>query len=373
MSAIPRCVDGEFEVLEKLGHGSFGTVEKVRRLSDGKIFALKSTQNPYMSPLLLKWSYYSEIRGLDRLKFSSMFPKLICIFNEQDLTNIATLPTAYRFVMEYLPGQLLQSQYTKCLGENIGANFYDHLQECKKHLPDEEEMKSVIAQCLLALEDAEFAGLSLTDVKPENMMYNQGRITFFDLNGALHKSDLSLVKFMTPIRGPPEVLKTPIKIDHTKNALYSVGTILGSYYGIRSIKVDKMAHNDFHNVIYPLKVFPITMNMFELDNNLKGYEDFKKMTGSDVISDFISRLVTLEPEGRMSISETKKHQYFEGFDWDALIKRIGYVKPVNVKLEAKLWKNAPTLTTKAEALELLKSFESESGEKVLTKKQVRNE
>jgi serine/threonine protein kinase len=95
---------GEYHILETIGHGGNGIVQKVKRISDGKIFAMKQVHNiPDLRKLVL--DEVNIMRKLDH-------PNLIKYY------EMIETPDYFNIIMEYASNGNLRQLMTSSMNKD---------------------------------------------------------------------------------------------------------------------------------------------------------------------------------------------------------------------------------------------------------------
>jgi serine/threonine-protein kinase len=133
---------GEYEIVEKIGAGGFGTVYRARQPLIGKEVAIKLLNREYSSNPQMVSRFIEEARAVNQIRHRN----IIDIFSFGTHTD-----KRQYFVMEFLDGK----------------PFDAYLSERKRLTP--EEAIPILRQIAKALDAAHAAGIAHRDLKPENV------------------------------------------------------------------------------------------------------------------------------------------------------------------------------------------------------------
>jgi serine/threonine protein kinase len=191
---------GDYEVLDRIGHGGMGAVFRVRHAISDRVEAMK---------VLLPDLYSSE--GLEE-----RFLREIKVQASLSHPNIASLHTAFRFgnqllmVMEFIEGESLRALMTT-RGLTIP------------------ESVSYLRDVLKALSYAHGRGVVHRDIKPGNIMISRGghvKLLDFGLASAVQGYRLTrsgAVMGSTQYMSPEQVMSLPVD---ARSDIYSLGVTL---------------------------------------------------------------------------------------------------------------------------------------------------
>eukprot|EP00347_Sterkiella_histriomuscorum_P013450 403364665 len=134
----------DYKIIEKIGQGSFGTIYKVRRESDGKLFVMKQASKSQSQENGCQ-DIVNEIKILQKITNSNIV-KYVDSFNENSNLSL---------IIEYCEkGDL--ADYLSRLGPHFAFN--------------ESKIWRIIIQLCLALEDIHNQRIIHADVKPQNIL-----------------------------------------------------------------------------------------------------------------------------------------------------------------------------------------------------------
>ncbi|KAF2116924.1 kinase-like domain-containing protein [Lophiotrema nucula] len=203
--------DDKYDVLEKIGHGSFGIIRKVRRKSDGYILCRKEISYSKMSQKERE-QLQAELSILKELRH----PNIVAYFERDHIKQSQDL----HLYMEY------------CGNGDLGRVIRDL--KNKNQLVEEEFVWSILAQIVSALyrchygEDPPAAGRNVLglgqnakprstkpmilhrDLKPENIFLdadNSVKLGDFGLSKILQSHDFASTYVGTPFYMSPEICK----------------------------------------------------------------------------------------------------------------------------------------------------------------------
>lgn len=191
----------DFEILTKIGKGSFGTVYKVRRKADGCIYVLKQINSSLLNPKL-RDSAVNEVQILASLRH----PYIVKYFDSFLASNNLNI------IMEYCEGGDLETFMKKQLGKPLS----------------ETRIWKILIQMLTALHYIHKKNIIHRDVKSLNV--------FMTKDGDLRLGDLGLAKVLdfsgkmahasvgTPYYLSPEICEE--KPYNEKTDMWSFGVIL---------------------------------------------------------------------------------------------------------------------------------------------------
>ena len=281
-----------FDILEKIGGGSFGKVFKVRQKNTGKIYAMKVLNKLY---LIQKQLLRYAITECNVLKKSD------CPFIIKLHYSFQTPENLY-MILDYCPIGDLSIQ--------IQINLFE-----------EDEAKFYIAELILAIEYLHKRDIIYRDLKPENILIDaDGHIKLADFGLAKEnvKNDIPNKTFCgSPQYLSPEMLS---KEGTTKASdIYGIGAIL-----FEMVTGSPPFYNEDADLMY--------RNISE--NNLMFPEIF-----SDELKDLLRKMLDKDPKKRIGIGndkqDLKNHPFFSDINWNLILNKkiIPPVEMVNIREE----------------------------------------
>jgi len=276
---LKGCSLKDFDVLTTLGTGSFGRVKLVRHKASKSVYALKTLSKS----LVLRTKQSDHILAEKEILTNLSHPFIVNLYGTfQDDTSLY-------FVLEYV----------------IGGEFFSHLRRANRFPND--TARFYAASVVLAFEHLHSSHIIYRDLKPENLL--------LDKNGHLKICDFGFAKHIDPatwtwtLCGTPEYLAPEIILNkgHGKAVdWWALGILL-------------------YEMLVGMPPFYSDDRILLYQNILAGHIDFPRHVNKharDLISkllqaDLSRRLGNLRHEAR----DIRRHPYFRGFDWNALIKR----------------------------------------------------
>ena len=263
-----------FEILEKLGEGSFSTVYKVRRKIDNQLYALKkvSLQNLKEKNIL---NSLNEIRLLASIKSNYIISYKEAFYEEKENSLI--------IIMEYADNGDL-------------SNKIKNIKKFRQHF-EEKEIWIIFIQLIKGLKSLHDLNILHRDIKSANVfLFQNGMVKLGDLNvSKIVKKGLSYTQTGTPYYAAPEVWKDlPYSY---KSDMWSLGCVL---YEMITLNLP----------------FSNSGNLF--NNILKG--EFKKIP--EIYSDDLNYIVHL----LIQINQDKRPSCKELLNNNIIKNRIEYYK-----------------------------------------------
>ena len=202
----------DFEIIKKVGQGSYGTVFRVKRKRDGEIYAMKTICLSKMDSASIN-NTLVEIQIL-----CSIDNKNIVGYKEAFLHNNGS---ELCIVMEYVGG----------------GDLSEKIAECRKRrlLINEDTVWSYLIQCLFGLKTLHAMKIIHRDIKSANlfMMQDFETIKLGDLNVAkVAKNDVAQTQIGTPYYLAPEIWKN--EVYGYKCDVFSLGCVI---YEAAALKV----------------------------------------------------------------------------------------------------------------------------------------
>ena len=271
-----------FTVIEELGSGSFGKVYKVKKVNDGRIYAMKMLSKQFlMKQKQLKYAI-SECRILKSL----VHPFVI------RLHYAFQTPKSLYMVLEYCPNGDLAAHLTE------RGTF------------EEVEARHYIAETLLAIAYLHSQDIVYRDLKPENILLNRkGHVKLADFG--LAKEGIIGANSTKSFCGSPAYLAPEVVNQHGAGKpadIYGLGAIL-----YEMLTGEPPFYSD---------------NARELMMNIKSSTKLPFPAHvSEEAKDFIRAVLNKEPSKRPTIPMIKKHPFFKKIAWEKL-ERMEIEPPV---------------------------------------------
>lgn len=171
---------GKYECLEVIGQGTFSIVYKVKRKTDGKIFAAKvvNLNNKDFTDKEKK-NILNEVRLLASINHPNIIRYIECytIDEQSDKSNSGgKMKKKLVIIMEYCDGGNLFQLVEKCIQ--------------LKRLVGEEDLWKIIIQVLRGLEHLHQNQIMHRDIKSTNVfLFTDGRVKLADLNIAKYQEE----------------------------------------------------------------------------------------------------------------------------------------------------------------------------------------
>ena len=270
-----------FEIINKLGDGSYSTVYKVKRKIDDQIYALKKVKLMNLSEKE-KLNSLNEVRILASIKSNFVISYKEAFFDEKDNT--------LGIIMEFADN----------------GDLYQKIVECKKKkiYLEEDEVWRIFIQLVKGLKSLHDLKILHRDIKSANVfLFKDGSAKLGDLNvSKVAKKGLGYTQTGTPYYASPEVWKD-LSYDN-KSDIWSLGCVL---YEMITLYPPFRAQN--------------MENLFK--KVIKG--DIKRIPDkySHDLFSIILLLIQVKPEKRPSCDEILQN--------DIIIKKIDYFKKKSSK------------------------------------------
>ena len=266
-----------FELLDSLGHGSFGKVFKVRMKSNGEIYAMKVINKNFLIKNHQLRYAITECNVLKQVKSPFILTLYYSFQTEKNLYMI----------IDYCPGGDLNFHIIQNVFEEEEARFY-------------------IAELVLGIEHLHKLNIMYRDLKPENILISSdNHIKLADFG--LAKEGVNDNTMTKSFCGSPAYLSPEMLI--RKGAGKSA-----DIYGIGAVLYEMICGSPpfFSNNIKTLYK-NITQSKLKLPNYF-----------SDELKDLLKQLLCRDPLKRIGVldkNEIKKHVWFKGINWDKIAKK----------------------------------------------------
>ena len=192
-----------FEILDKLGEGSFSVVYKVKRKIDNQIYALKRVKLKNLKEKNVLYSL-NEVRILASIKSNYIISYKEAFYDEKDNTLI--------LVMEY--------------ADNGDLNKMIKRYKKNNQLIEEDEIWKIFIQLIKGLKSLHDLNILHRDIKSANIfLFSNGSAKLGDLNvSKVAKNGLTYTQTGTPYYASPEVWND-LPYDY-KSDIWSLGCVL---------------------------------------------------------------------------------------------------------------------------------------------------
>uniref|UniRef100_A0A915PKV0 mitogen-activated protein kinase n=1 Tax=Setaria digitata TaxID=48799 RepID=A0A915PKV0_9BILA len=330
--AVPADSTDELSTVEYLGGGSFGNVIKITNFvcADGRrtVAAIKKLYEPFRDEKTALRVYR------DAMEFDSYAVQANKPEREIRLLQMMVHENIVRLLDLYTPDNSLSSlSIVYIVTEYAGSSLYEILKrerETGLRILTPEHHKFIIYQLLRALKYIHSANVIHRDLKPGNLALTDEcdlSVLDFGLARSLNADDTVLSAYViTRWYRSPEVMYWKICSYDTQADVWSVGCILAELSLGRPLfpGEDSMAQ---YRLIAELCGSPDPELLAKLASNeailnvitklgvysRKSFSDYFPKTFSKYLVDFLDRILVLDPEKRMTVTEALSHPYLEEY------------------------------------------------------------
>lgn len=319
---IRICAD-DFQTLQVIGKGAFGTVKLVQKVDNGKLYAMKMMRKAEM----IKHDQLAHIKAERDLLAESESPWVVQLYYSFQDANYLYL------IMEYLPGG---DMMTLLINLDIFA---------------EDMCRFYVAECILAIESVHRQGFVHRDIKPDNILFDAKghvKLTDFGLSTGFHLThDSQYYQKLLKSKSGEKINMEGLKIDLGNSNQQQQNQVETWKRNRRALAYstvgtpDYIAPEVFTNKGYGKECdwWSLGAIMFEM---LVGYppfcadshtETYRKILRwkeslhfppdapiSPAAENLIRRLLCDAEHrlGRFGADEIKSHPFFMGIDWESL-------------------------------------------------------
>ncbi|XP_050209157.1 SNF1-related protein kinase catalytic subunit alpha KIN11-like [Mercurialis annua] len=259
-------VESKYRFLKTLGIGTFGKVKLVKNISTGKKYAIKIVKR-------------------DRIKDKSMEEKLMREINIMKQLNHKHIIRFYDVIESDTDIYLVLERARK-------GNLLDLINSKDGGRVQEDEARKIFGQIIDAIEFCHENKVVHRDLKAENILMdskNNVKVADFGFSVVKEKDQLLKTTCCSPFYAAPEILCKQFygcEVD-----IWSCGVIL---YAMLCGKLP------FEDESYPAAFKKIKSADFDLPGHL-----------SSEAGDLISKILVVDPKKRFTISEIRKHSWFD--------------------------------------------------------------
>jgi hypothetical protein len=263
-----------YKPLNKISNGSFGNIYRCRELSTGQEVAIKVMITDYNHGI--QSTTIREIVHLKKLKSCNNIVKLRKIINDKNKVY---------FVMELYQHDLLYLVHQK--NKNLRLS----------------QVKSIIHQILVGLNECHQNGIVHYDLKPANVLYNEnGKVYLCDFGQSEKHIGKNIMGLSTPLYAPLELLLK----DHTrgdKADIWAVGCIFAEIIHGEPIFVS----NSMQGIINRIKSI-VGKSMYYGRKDLASIIGYCDRDGLDLLE----KMLDTDPKTRITVQDALNHPFFSG-------------------------------------------------------------
>jgi len=290
----------DFEVMSVLGKGGYGKVYQVRHKATGEIFAMKSISKQHTISKHQVDGVMAERTILLRVKH----PYIVHM-----AWAFQTRSSLY-FVMEFVRGGDLLSLITKI----------------KRGLPHD-LCRIYAAEIALALHHLHLKKIVYRDMKPENILIGgDGHCKIADfgvsyIQGSERMDEGPKTFVGTEVYMAPEIINEAIKLQRAAGKQVRKAR---SSYGCR---IDWWSFGIvFYEILTARHPF-LSRDRLKTIRRIIQYYKPNVARISKTAGKLALGLLRRQPDKRYGFNQIKSHEYFEGFDWDAVANRKMPIPP----------------------------------------------
>ena len=300
MSTLSTSIN-DFQLLIPLAKGGYGRVDIYKKIATGDLYAIKTVDISSMKEKNLSSSLKNETIILNEINSDYVVK---CYFIFKDEIN-------YYYVMEYMPG-----------GDLLGL--------LNANILDQQTIKFITAEVLLALTYLHSMNIIHKDIKPENILISKNchfKVTDFGLS----ESEIKFNKYSIIEIGDNNEMANSESYLHDNKILGTLNYMAPEMFtGEHDITfaVDYWALGVLIFELYTNKVPFFNSKTTETKNNIMNCninwsvidneEIRSNYTNVDDAMDLIKKLLVINPEERWgdnNIEDIKSHKFFDKFNW----------------------------------------------------------
>mmetsp|Transcript_9808 Transcript_9808/g.19284 ORF Transcript_9808/g.19284 Transcript_9808/m.19284 type:complete len:713 (-) Transcript_9808:1832-3970(-) len=274
-SEVEECKEvvslNNFRIIDEIGAGSFARVYKVMKIDDSQIFAMKSLNKDFL-------------RKRKQLKYA---------INEGKILKQLDHPFIIKLHYAFQSAKSLYYVLDYCPYGDLAMQLETHGVFC------EEDAKFFLRELMLVLEHLHSLDILYRDLKPENILLDvHGHIRLTDFGLAKDSKTVASASFVgSPAYLAPEMLTD--KISSKASDVYSLGLVFYEILTGKSPYYDPDITKLFENIRQAKLSFPPTMSASAVD--------------------FITALLSQNPERRPTIADCKQHPMFLDTNWESYL------------------------------------------------------
>ncbi|KNE68218.1 AGC/DMPK/ROCK protein kinase [Allomyces macrogynus ATCC 38327] len=277
-----RISTDDFEVVQKLAAGAFGTVSLVRGRHDGKLYALKALKKKEV--MKQENVFFMEERNVMAFIDSKWITRLYASFQDDQHLYL---------VMEYLPGgdliSLLDTRDDSTISEPE-ARFY-------------------LAELIVAVAELHQRHFAHRDLKPHNILIDKsGHIKLADFGSCIQVPADGKIKSSTSVGTPDYVSPEVLDAQNGRGNGYGIEC---DWWSVGIILYEVLCGDP------PFLTDSLSATYAKIQKHKGDIKFPEEVDLSPEVKDLINRLLT-PPEtrlGRNGVAEIQAHRWFAGIDW----------------------------------------------------------
>ena len=286
----------KYKIIKELDSGSFGTVYRVKQISNNKIYALKESKYEQCQ------SFSREISALNKISiykkkqdenYKSYTINMIENFEEEDEIG----QKLKYIVLEYMPN--------KSLFEYFYNNIPIFSEICAKYL---------FSKIVKGVQEIHNSGLCHLDLKLNNILLDEKYNPIICDFGFCMDSSKPIKRFFySPGYAPKEIYKRKA-FDGIKADIFSLGVVLFYIVTNRSIFKNSKMFSKYYNPNYDKYIDED--KYYLLIKNKENDEFWKVVIGEELnlsveFKDLVINMIAYEPNERLSIEQIINHPWLE--------------------------------------------------------------
>ncbi|KAJ3370826.1 Rho-associated protein kinase 2 [Allomyces arbusculus] len=277
-----RISTNDFEIVQKLASGAFGTVSLVRGRHDGKLYALKALKKKEV--MKQENVFFMEERNVMAFVDSKWITRLYASFQDDQHLYL---------VMEYLPG-----------GDLISL-----LDTRDDSIISEPEARFYMAELIVAVAELHQRHFAHRDLKPHNILIDKsGHIKLADFGSCIQVPADGKIKSSTSVGTPDYVSPEVLDAQNGRGNGYGIEC---DWWSVGIILYEVLCGDP------PFLTDSLSATYAKIQRHKGNIKFPDEVDLSPEVKDLINRLLT-PPEtrlGRNGVAEIQAHPWFAGIDW----------------------------------------------------------